>query len=453
MPRKSKVNQRRKQQPQRAKPKSQRSTPSRSFSKLGASVGSAFGPFGRSLGAVAGNLLDRISGRGDYIVQRNSITGSGVAGPPVFGKDGSLRFSHREYLFDVVSAGSSFNLTGYAINPGNRYLFPFLSQIALCFEEYEMLGLIFTFKSDSGNAVSSTNSSLGSVIMATNYDVLDDNFNSKQQMLAYQYSTDCKPSLSAIHAVECQPKSNVLSTMYVRPSSAAPSGSDRRFYDLGNFQIATVGQQAAFTVGELWVSYDILLKKPKIGSPLGDDVSTCHFRITSASNSNPLLTVSRQANYTIDCTCNVSSVVIPRSGRYLIAASWNAAALGWATPMTAGTGATAVLAFDAGANSSVPASNTTAPIATCIGVFDISGSGIVNMPGTFTVTTLASGDLYVTQIPSNVSLSSALQTVSNKFSKPTAQLMLRASEGSDDDEYKEAQVIVPAPRQVAKRFK
>ena len=58
---------------------------------------------------------------------------------------------------------------------------------------------------------------------------------------------------------------SVLGDLYVRPTLNVPSGSDRRLYDFGNFQIATIGLQGtSVNVGELWVTYEIELFKPKV---------------------------------------------------------------------------------------------------------------------------------------------------------------------------------------------
>lgn len=232
------------------------------LSSLGGTVGSYLGgPVGGLLGSAAGKLVANVTGYGDYKVNRNSlVTGSPV---PTFreGGDGVV-ISHREFLTNV--AGSvAFALTSFRINPGLVTTFPWLSRLAQNFEEYEMEGLLFQYRPTSGSAVSSTSSALGAVIMATDYDVLNPNFATKQQMESYQYSTSTVPFAALLHPVECARRKNVLDNLYVR-SSAPPAEADPRMYDLGNFQIATEGMQTVYTVGELWVTYHVRFRKPRL---------------------------------------------------------------------------------------------------------------------------------------------------------------------------------------------
>jgi hypothetical protein len=77
------------------------------------------------------------------------------------------------------------------------------------------------------------------------------------------------PSQSWMHGLECKRdlvQAPVLSTANNERSGVA---QDLRLSQMGVFSIATVGMPAAITVGELWVSYDVELLKPKLPSQLG----------------------------------------------------------------------------------------------------------------------------------------------------------------------------------------
>lgn len=174
---------------------------------------------------------------------------------------GGVEICHREFIIDITGS-TAFNLLNYFINPGLSNIFPWLSAVAENFEEYEMKGLVFEFRPTSGSAVSSTSSALGTVILATDYNVLSPNFINKQQMESYEFSTSVVPFNAAMHPVECAPNANPLRNLYIR-STAIQTDADARMYDLGNFQIATVGMQSSYVVGELWVTYHVLLKKPR----------------------------------------------------------------------------------------------------------------------------------------------------------------------------------------------
>lgn len=220
------------------------------------------GKAGQWLGSKAGGILSSVFGVGSYQVSKNSLTASASDPPQLTNTKGATRIQHREYIQDI-SGSTAFALQAFPINPGIAATFPWLASVANCFEEYVLHGLLFEFKSTSASALNSTNTALGTVIMATEYNALHDNFVAKRDMENYVYSTSCSPDVSALHPVECARDVNVLSELYVR--NIPPSlPTDLRFSDLGRFQIATVGMQAAAVIGELWVTYDIELIKPKL---------------------------------------------------------------------------------------------------------------------------------------------------------------------------------------------
>jgi hypothetical protein len=222
-------------------------------------VGSGLGrSVARFAGAAASALL---SGHGTYKVAGNTLINGGAI--PSFQSAGDgVRICHREYLADVLGT-TGFSLSSYAVQPGLTASFPWLATCALAFEEYRLNGLVYEYRSTSGTAVSTTSAALGSVILATQYNPYEPAFASKQEMDSYEYSTSTSPCENALHAVECAPALNPLSTQFIRNGSV-PSGADERLYDVGTFTIATSGQQSAYVVGELWVSYDITLRKPRI---------------------------------------------------------------------------------------------------------------------------------------------------------------------------------------------
>jgi len=286
---------------------------------LGATAGGFFGgPAGAMLGKSAGSWLGRITGMGGYKVNSNSLLSD--AGPPTFrdNGDGSISLCKREFLTDLSGSTAFTVQQTIAINPGLAASFPFLSLIASNFEVYELKGLIFEFKSTSADALNSTNTALGTVIMATTYDPADSAFTSKQQMEAYQFASSTKPSESILHPVECDPSQNVMDALYVR-ASTNPTNTDIRFYDHGTFTFATSGMQAAAVIGELWVSYHVILKKPKIPTPIGANL------LCSALIPTPVTTSAHYGVTTADGTTNTLAatatgnvLTIPAVGRYTV---------------------------------------------------------------------------------------------------------------------------------------
>lgn len=210
--------------------------------------------------------------RGASAFGSNGGTSTGV---PKFGgsSEGHIYVAHREYLGEVTTGGDPFTTFGvYPLNPGMSQTFPWLSSIAANFEEYEFNGLIFEFVSHSANALNSTDTALGAVMMATQYNANSAPFSDKASMMQYDKTVSGKPSVNIVHAVECARRKTVLPEMFVRTGpvvQTATAPQDMRMYDWGKFQLSTQGMQDPCTLGELWVTYSVTLRKPKLPGSYG----------------------------------------------------------------------------------------------------------------------------------------------------------------------------------------
>lgn len=263
------------------------------------------------LGHGAHQIIKAVTGFGDYNIQYNSLMG-GVEPPELVNnkRSGGILVRHREYIQDIIGS-TNFTIDKLAINPGLVNSFPWLSTIAGSFEEYKLRGLIFEFKSMSSDAVlsSGTNSALGTVIMATQYNSLSPIFPDKKTMENYEFANSSKPSCSFLHPVECKQSINPVQELYVRTGN--PTSGDIRLYDLGDFYIATQGQQAdGGVIGELWATFEIEFYKPKLLNAIGYNLLTDHWQLKTVSNTNPLGTTSSLATGS-----ELGSAVI--SGKYL----------------------------------------------------------------------------------------------------------------------------------------
>jgi hypothetical protein len=244
------------------------------------------GKAGAWLGNLAQNGIQRILGMGDYSISPEQGVSSNTLinpdqGIPQMHMDsyGAIRVSHREFLTDVSGATTG-QRAAWVLNPGDAKVFPWLSGIAGNFTQYKLLGLCFEFKSTSGDAVSSTNSALGSVSFATQYDVTAPLLASKQQFLNHFWSGSAKPSVDQMHCIECEPSVTPVAPLYIRTPSlgavvstgtftgyTAQEMTDARLFDHARTEMLIIGQQANFVVGEVWITYDVLLLKPRLGLP------------------------------------------------------------------------------------------------------------------------------------------------------------------------------------------
>lgn len=292
-----------------------------------ASGGLLGGMAGAKVGSLVGKRIADAVGFGDYTIESNTL----MADPPqmVNSPDrGGIIVRHREYLNDI-NASTSFTLNNFLLNPGLPASFPWLSNIAAAYEEYEFRGIIFEFKSLSSDSIlsASTSSALGFVAMSTQYNPASTDFVDKHELENYEFANSRKPSESFFHPVECKRRLNFDTHLFVRTSSV-PSGQDQKTYDLGKFSIATGGCQAATGVlGELWVSYEVEFFHPKFKYNI--ETLTDHFARTLFVAATPLGVASTTVLPTgsnLGCTITGTSITFPSyvtGGQYLVSLTWS----------------------------------------------------------------------------------------------------------------------------------
>lgn len=244
-----------------------RSLGSAGGSMLGSAIG--FGGAGSAAGHSLGAAVSKWLGAGDYQVNANSILKSSRASPSVpmmHTTNQTVVVRHREYIAQIKGSTAFTVQASYQLNPGLINTFPWLSGIATNFQEYTIKGMVFHYVPTSGNAVSATNGALGSVMIQTTYRSTDSAPSTKVEMLNEYWACESVPSETFCHPIECDPKENPFNVQYIRKQSV-PTGDSQLMYDLGTTYVATSGQQAdGFTLGDLWVTYEVELRKPLISS-------------------------------------------------------------------------------------------------------------------------------------------------------------------------------------------
>jgi len=213
------------------------------------------------------NVRGLIRGMGDY-----EVLGSNTGGvnQPSFGSTTST-FRKREFVSKIVSsaAAGEFKLDKFTINCGDGTCFPWLSGLANNYESWCPKGIIFEYIPTSGMAVASSNTALGVVVMATQYNPYAVDPNNRVRLEGYPNAVSFAPYQRVCSGVECVPSKRQAETLLIRNSSVGPStglvidGGADTLFDLGQFFIATEGvQDSAVTLGELWITYDIQLLNP-----------------------------------------------------------------------------------------------------------------------------------------------------------------------------------------------
>lgn len=274
---------------------------------LGAKLGN------RRAGEKVGAFLGKITGSGDYRVIQNSITRSGYATdtvPQFRSSSRGTRITHREYLGDVIaSADGTFSVQSYALQPGLFSSFPWLASFATQFDEWVPNGIVYCYKPTSSFFSGTAN--LGTVILATDYDVNDPPYTSKLEMENSQFAVSVNPATAVMHPIECKMTERMANCLFTRATSVSDS---LRFYDLGNFQVATVGCPANQNCGELWVTYDITFYKPQLfGGISGGGILAAQYSLTGSAAATPLgtsVTLDGDATLTT-LTVTPTTIVFP----------------------------------------------------------------------------------------------------------------------------------------------
>jgi len=233
----------------------------------------AGGPAGAAVGGEIGGM-GLYTGRGTY----NSLISGGDASMGFMGsfdETEGMTITDTEYISDIYGApDAKFQTLSYQLNPGLQQIFPKLSQFAANFEEYEWVQLIFSFKSTIDATTASTGNT-GSILMATNYNPSALPYTDKEAVLQSHGGNSGRLTEDLVHGIECDPDKSVGDMeKYVRTSPVI-AGEDIKTYDHGLFQIALNNTPTDFRnkqVGELWCSYTVRLRKPRLFAARGNGI-------------------------------------------------------------------------------------------------------------------------------------------------------------------------------------
>lgn len=263
-----------------------------SKANVGSRVGGLFGPQGALAGAIVDNMIRKRSdkrmarGQGAYGVNKargpnvNSLfRDSSTLRPHMSSRDdetGRIKIRRREYLTRVVApaADTPFEITSYSLNPGLAGVFPWGSQIAANFDEYEIRSYVLHYKPVISSAT--TSGAMGSILFACNYNAAAPPFETFREMVEYSGSMETRVCDEALFGVECDSKKSAnAQTEYVR-TGEVPADEDIKSYDFGLLQIATSDIASVFPegtlLGHLYVEYEVVLGKPKLYASLGKGI-------------------------------------------------------------------------------------------------------------------------------------------------------------------------------------
>jgi len=207
---------------------------------------------------------------------------------------GSITVEKREFVTSINSTGSNdFSVQSFSINPGLSGVFPWLSQTGTNFDEWESIQMLFEYEPVVSETSVSSVGSLGTIVLASNYNAGAAAFNSFPAMIEYGGAVRGRISDNIICGVEGDPnKLANRSKLYTRAGSV-PAGQDIKTYDLAKFQIGLYGVPTQYVAGTqlglLFVRYKVKLSKPKLYDAIGYSIlSDCFMSGGTISNALPL---------------------------------------------------------------------------------------------------------------------------------------------------------------------
>ncbi len=260
---------------------------------LGSFAGSQIGMpvLGATIGEKVFSKISKAIGSGDYAIMGAS-TNSLISGN-IKHKDDAFHFVHREYITDIVSAGTgAFNLRAYDCNPGLSTVFPYLAPIASQFEEFRINGMIFEFVSTSSNYAANT--ALGTLIMSAEYNSTATPYSTKVSMENSNNALAERPDKNMMFGIECNEFAQ--SKYYVITSNTASTPQNLTTPCTFYFGDVLPSNIVAGTVlGELWVSYDISFFKPRPSQSIGTNFTHLRgvYSSVEASASSATLNLSK----------------------------------------------------------------------------------------------------------------------------------------------------------------
>lgn len=246
-----------------------------------------------------------VKGYGGYKIQSNSILSGGMSPPKImntFTNDGVV-IRHREYLTDLkLPEDQDFQiLKTINLNPGVDL--PWLKGIAENWKEYEWHGVLLEYKPLTALATTTGAGAMGSIMIGTHYDMYENAFLDKKEMLNSEYTTSGKPQMTQIHPIECKRSQTPVSRKWIR-NGAIPFGADKRLYDHCRIEIASEGipGTAGAAIGEIWITFEVCLYKPKMVDGTSfiveQDVATYRFGPTNSISTGSLVPIFKNTNIT-----------------------------------------------------------------------------------------------------------------------------------------------------------
>jgi hypothetical protein len=187
-------------------------------------------------------------------------------------REGTVRFARREFV-TTVEIRDIPTILIEKINPANENQFPWLAGMASNFQQYAFTGLAYEYVPTSGAAIAASDSALGQVAMAFNYDVSNPGnpwpSGTLKGVLNMNGATSCSPAAPGVCYLECDPAMSVNPVRFVQTETFSTTAMSTADFVAADFILHTSGSKSttAFQCGQLWVTYEVVLFNPRPVTP------------------------------------------------------------------------------------------------------------------------------------------------------------------------------------------
>jgi len=239
--------------------------------------------------------------------------------PRIEQKKDSILVSHRELIGNISGAATSAFTSNFSLelNPGLIATFPWLATIAQNWETYKFRKLRLCYVTRTGSTT------VGSVLIAPDYDAADSSPATEQIMSSYAnvvenvpwQDINCLLNPSAMHP---DGKRKFIRT------SGLSANLDIKTYDVGALYVNTVDSTGAAPWGKLWIEYEVELHTPQAQTSLPVGLSGGKISGGTMSGAMPLgSTATVDANASgISYSNTTGAVTFEKTGTYCIAFSF-----------------------------------------------------------------------------------------------------------------------------------
>jgi hypothetical protein len=189
------------------------------------------------------------------------------------------------------------------INPALESLLPFASQMAANYQQYEIKKMIFKFKPST--TLQDHNGLLGEIGLAHTFDPKAPQFRDMDEVKAFHSANVGRPHSNIAHGIECHPKEMPVKAIKFTRSSGVDG--DILDYDHGKLHVVTQNIPevlAGHQLGELYVEYEIMLKRQRIHTARGKAISRFESVAKDPTVSKPFGDMATSAYYPLFAQLN-----------------------------------------------------------------------------------------------------------------------------------------------------